>query len=151
MARLEIPLRHRKLWRTGDVLLRAEVMLSLKTNRGTWEKAPFLFDSGTEMTCMPAAKAKQLDLPMPRQPVRGGTFGAANQGFRAGLIQARIVGLCATEYVFPCFFRGDPDALPAPRDKNLLGLSGVINQVHLSFDGSAAAYAPYGFLVVETI
>jgi hypothetical protein len=151
MGRLAIPLRHRKLWWTGDVLLRPVLELSLKTQRGTWVRVPFLVDSGTEMTCMPASEARKLDLPMPRQPVRGGTFGQANQGFRSGLIQSRIIGLGATEYVFPCFFLGDPDALPTPRDRNLLGLSGVINQVHLSFDGTTAASAPYGFLVVETI
>src|SRR3982750_1038950 len=75
MARLEIPLLSRTLWRTGDVVLRAELNLSIKTNRGTWVEAPFLVDSGTEMTCLPASEAKKLDLPIPRQPV-----GAARSG-----------------------------------------------------------------------
>jgi hypothetical protein len=151
MARLEIPLNYRTLWRTGDILLRAELSLAIRTNQGTWAKTRFLVDSGTEMTCMPASEARKLDLPIPRQPVRGGTFGPAGQVFRAGLLQARIVGLDLTEYVFPCFFLGDPDALPARRDKNLLGLSGVINQIRLSFDGTPAANAPYGWLIVEEI
>jgi hypothetical protein len=149
MSRLEIPLRHRTLWRTGDVLIRAELDLALKTNQGAWEEIPFLVDSGTEMTSMPASEARKLDLPIPRNPVRGLTLGPAGQEVRTGLLRARISGMDATEYVFPCYFLGDPDSPLPKRARNLLGLSGVIDQIRFGFDGKPSVGALYGVLVVE--
>jgi hypothetical protein len=60
-----------------------------------------------------------------------------------------------TEYVFPCYFVGDPKksvrhAQAAPVPRNLLGLTGVIDKILLSFDGKPGGPgAPYGTLVVE--
>jgi hypothetical protein len=121
--------------------------LELKTYANAWEPAPFLFDSGTEMTTMPAADARMMDLPMPRQTVRGLLF--RGQEVRAGLLRARIVGLDPIEYFFPCYFLGDPD-IPPTEPRNLLGLTGVINQVSLTFDGTYTLAAPDGRLIVET-
>jgi hypothetical protein len=69
MSRLEVPLRYRTLRATGDTVLWADLVLSLKTNRGAWKEIPFRVDSGTEMTTMPAYDAKSLDLPIPKKPV----------------------------------------------------------------------------------
>src|SRR5437667_826101 len=99
MNRLEIPLKGRALRSTGEVLLRAELVLSLKTIPGTWEDWPFLVDPGTEMTTMPASRAKELGLPIPKRPVRG--LALRGQDVRAGLLRARIIGMDLTEYVFP--------------------------------------------------
>ena len=71
MSRLEVPLAYRKLRTTGDVVVHAELIMAIKTNRGTWEPFPFLIDSGTEMTTMAAGEAKYQNLPMPTQPVSG--------------------------------------------------------------------------------
>ncbi len=71
MTRLEVPLKGRALRATGDILLRAELVLSLKTIHGNWQDSPFLVDSGTEMTTMPAYRARVLDLPLPGRPARG--------------------------------------------------------------------------------
>ena len=146
MSRLEVPLRYRKLKITGDEVVRAELELELKTNSGTWQTVTFLVDSGTEMTTMPAFDAKQLDLPIPIRPVRGLTF--QSQEVRPGLLRARIVGMDATEYVFPCYFLGDPN-VPVANSINLLGLTGVINQIRLTFDGPTSLQTPHGILVVE--
>jgi hypothetical protein len=60
-----------------------------------------------------------------------------------------------TEYIFPCFFLGDPQVLPDPNaapalmPKNLLGLSGVVNQLRITFDGDASPQALYGNLIME--
>jgi hypothetical protein len=43
---------------------------------------------------------------------------------------------------------GDPN-IPVANPKNLLGLTGVINQVRLVFDGTTSLVAPHGVLVVE--
>jgi hypothetical protein len=110
-------------------------------------EATFLVDSGTEMTTMPAARANGLGLPIPKRPVP--RFVLHGQEVRAGLLRARIVGMDLTEYVFPCYFIGDPNTPPPATTKNLLGLTGVINQIRLTFDGATAPGVPYGVLIVE--
>ncbi len=146
MSRLELPLAYRTLQSTGEVVLRAELDLDLKTNQGFWETATFRVDSGTEMTSMRAETAKKLNLPIPKRPVRGLSF--QGQEVRPGLLRARVVGMDATEYAFPCYFLGDPN-VPLPNATNLLCLTGVINQIRLTFDGATSLVAPYGVLVVE--
>jgi hypothetical protein len=54
----------------------------------------------------------------------------------------------ATEYLFPCYFLGDPDA-PLGKSVNLLGLTGVIDQIRFTFDGATSLLAPCGVLIVE--
>jgi hypothetical protein len=147
MSRLEVPLQSRTLRTTGDTVLWAELVLSLKTNRGAWEQLTFRVDPGTEMTTMAAFRAQSLDLPIPKRPVS--RFVLHGQEVRAGLLRARVVGMDPTEFVFPCYFLGDPNVPPAPQARNLLGLTGVINQIRLTFDGIYSLLAPHGFLIVE--
>lgn len=130
MSRLEVPLQHRTLRATGDTVLWADLVLSLKTNRGAWEEVPFRVDSGTEMTTMPAFDAKSLDLPIPKKPVSNLVL--YGQEVRPGLLRARVVGMDPTEFVFPCYFIGDPDLLAPTQTRNLMGLTGVINQICLA-------------------
>src|SRR5271170_5201014 len=112
MSRLEVPLAFRKLRTTGDLVVHAELVLAIKTDRSAWELVTFLVDPGTEMTTMPAGEAKKQNVPMPKRPVSGLTF----QGLevRSGLLRARIPGMDATEYVFPCYFLGDPNTSVVP-------------------------------------
>jgi hypothetical protein len=63
-----------------------------------------------------------------------------------------------TEYACPCFFLGDPDtplnpnAPPTREPRFLLGLSGVVDKIRLTFDGTPAGIlAPRGYLIVEKI
>jgi hypothetical protein len=147
MSRLEVPLIERKLQSTGDVLLHAELALEIKTDQGAWKRITFLVDSGTEMTTMPAAEARKRDLPIPRKPVPGLTF--KGQEVRSGLLRARVVGMDSTEYVIPCYFLGDPNLSPPAQARTLLGLSGVVNQLRLGFDGRPCTGARWGILVVE--
>ncbi len=157
MSRLQVPIRHRTFWPTGDVLLRSELHLLLKNNMGVWKREKFIVDSGTEMTTFPAARATQINLPIPLQPVRSAVHSQTGEVFRSGYLRVRVVGMDATEYAFPCFFLGDPNApvptTPGPTTpRKLLGLSGVINQISLDFDGTPAGPgAAYGFLTVEKL
>jgi hypothetical protein len=48
-----------------------------------------------------------------------------------------------------CCFLGDQNVPPPARARNLLGLTGVINQIRLIFDGTTSVQAPWGVLVVE--
>ena len=148
MSRLEVPLVERKLQSTGDMLLRAELALEIKTNGGLWDGMDFLVDSGTEMTTMRASEARDRDLPIPRKPVPGLTF--KGEEVRAGVLRARVVGMDPIEYVFPCYFLGDPNPSQSVPGRNLLGLTGVVNQLRLSFDGRPYPGARWGILVVET-
>lgn len=129
-------------------MLHAILDMELKTNQGTWVIVQFRVDPGTEMTTMPAQVAMDLDLPIPKRPVRGLSF--RGEEVRRGLLKARIPGLDATEYVFPCYFLGDP-YVPLADPRNLLGLTGVIDQVRLIFDGTRSISAPDGILVVEKV
>jgi hypothetical protein len=155
MPSLQLPILGKLLWATGDILLRAELTLLLRTNQKTWQKVVFRIDPGTEMTTMPATDAKKLDLPMPQNPVPGlvmdlpGGQGAGE--VRAGIIRAQVLGLDSTEYSFPCYFVGDPNQAPSATPKNLLGLSGVVDKLRISFDGTPVAGCPYGQMVLEKI
>ena len=149
MSRLEVPLGYRTLRATGDTVLWADLILSLRAPiAGLGREVPFRVDSGTEMTTMPAYDAKSLDLPIPKKPVpRLVLYG---QEVRSGLLRARVVGMDPTEFVFPCYFIGDPDLLPPTQARNLLGLTGVINQICLTFDGrSSKCCSPHDMLAVE--
>ena len=79
---------------------------------------------------------------MPRLVLHG-------QEVRSGLLRARVVGMDPTEFVFPCYFLGDPNLPPPAQARNLLGLTGVINQIRLTFDGRSSVRSPRGVLVVE--
>src|SRR3954451_22496072 len=103
MARLEVPLLGKPIWRTGDILLRAELNLLVKDNGGLWKPETFRVDSGTEMTLIPARLARALDLPMPRNSIAGGLHvSGVRREVRAGFIRAQVTSLDATEFVFPC-------------------------------------------------
>jgi hypothetical protein len=156
VSRLEVPLIGKTLLATGDILLRGELDLLIKTNAPTWEQVVFLVDSGSEMTTMPAAQAKLLDFPMPINPVPGLTHAQTGLEIRAGVIRVQVLGMDGTEYAFPCYFLGDPNGPASPAQTaavppNLLGLTGVIDKVRISFDGKSASTAPYGNLVVEKL
>src|SRR5271165_4258406 len=71
MSRLEVPLVSRTLSTTGDDVVRAELVLEVKTSQGTRANFRFLVDTGTEMTTMQAEEAKSRGLPIPGRPVRG--------------------------------------------------------------------------------
>ena len=147
MSRLELPLKYRTLRATGDTVVWEDLALRLKTNQGAWKRVEFRVDSGTQMTTMLAVDARKADLPIPKSPVSGLVL--HGQEVRTSLLCARIVGMDPTEFVFPCYVIGDPNALPPAQPRNLLGLNGVINQIRLTFDGTTSALAPWGILVVE--
>jgi len=129
-------------------VLQAKLELEVKNNQGTWDALDFIVDPGTEMTTMQASRARKLDLPIPKRPVRGLVLNG--QEVRRGLLRARIPGLDPTEYIFPCYFLGDPN-VPIRDPKNLLGLTGVIDKIRLIFDGTPSGAAQYGLLIVEKI
>jgi hypothetical protein len=110
------------------------------------------------MTTMPAARARQLGIPYPQASVpalrRATPGGTKPEEFRAEAIKVQVAGMDGTAYWFPCYCQGDPDAplVPnAPPDPNLLALTGVIDKLRLSFDGTPTLGAPHGSLIVEKL
>jgi hypothetical protein len=61
-----MPLIHEVLWPTGDLLLRAEVDLHLRDSAANWQQETFRVDNGSDISAMPAWRAKGLGLPMPQ-------------------------------------------------------------------------------------
>ncbi len=154
MSRLVVPVRYRTLWATGDILLRAELDLLLADHRGAWKQETFLIDSGSEITTVPASLAKKLDLPMPQKPAGGVVHQQTGLEIRSGFLRAQVAGMDGTADAIPCFFLGDPDAPPGANPpsavpRKLLGLSGVIDQLRILFDGTPTQGAPYGNGIVE--
>ena len=88
----------------------ADLIPSLKADPGVWKELPFRVDSGTEMTTMVVFEARKLDLPIPKHPVPGLVL--YGQEVRSCLLRARVVGMDRTEFVFPCYFLGDPNVPP---------------------------------------
>jgi hypothetical protein len=153
MSRLEVPLLSKKIWATGDIVLRAELDLLIRDEIGVLRPETFRVDSGTEMTSMAAARAKALDLPMPRNAIFLDINGTRCE-VRPGLIRAQVVGMDSTEHVFPCYFLGGSNATPGPNQppvvaRNLLGLTGVLDKLRILFDGTPSPSARHGFMVVE--
>lgn len=154
MSRLEQPLNHRILWNSGDLILRAELDFLLKDIHGNWHARTFRVDTASDMTTMPAYDAQKLGLPLPTMPaaVKHEQTGLE---IRSGFIRCQIVGMDQTEYAFPCFFLGDPSVAPDPnapaarQPRHLLGLSGVIDKIRMSFEGDPGPGAPHGYLIVE--
>jgi hypothetical protein len=151
MASLHIPLKSKLLWTTGDVLIRAEADLWLQARDGTWTLETFRVDTGTEMTMMPANLARRIKLPMPGRPIAGGVvIAGVRREVRVGILRARFVGLEAFDLNIPCHFVGEPEELDS-KHPTLLGLSGVVHQVRLTFDGTASEEFPNGYLAIEPI
>lgn len=153
MTRIAIPVLERTLRSTGDVLLRVEVELLLRTNQGGWEQETFLVDTGTELSTFPAALARKLDLPMPVNPAVVAVHAQTGLALRSGLLRFRVVGMDQTEYVMPCFFLGDPHlphagpAATAPR--KLFQPCSVTKHLRFTFDDANDPALPHGELVVE--
>src|SRR5437773_315393 len=105
MSRLEVPLLGKRVWVTGDLLLRAELDLLIRDDNGLLRPETFRVDSGSEMTSMSAARARALKLPMPGNPIFLDINGIRRE-VRPGLIRAQVAGMDGTEHVLPCYFLG---------------------------------------------
>jgi hypothetical protein len=154
MTRLEVSLIGRKIAATGDVVLRAELDLLLRDQDNALRPLTFRVDTATDMSTMPAWLARRLNLPLPRNRVPSLTH-ASGLDVRNGFLRARVAGMDPVEYIFPCYFLGDPDVFPNPSQapvlfRSLLGLTGVVDKIRLLFDGRPSSRARFGLLVVET-
>jgi len=154
MTRLEVPLIGRRIRATGDIVIRAELDLLLRDQDDTLRPVTFRVDTATDMSTMPAWLARQINLPLPKNPVPNMSH-TSGLAVRNGLLRARVIGMDPVEFVLPCYFLGDPDVFPDPSQpavlfRSLLGLTGVVDKIRLLFDGKPSAGGKYGLLIVET-
>jgi hypothetical protein len=141
--------------------LRAELDLLLKDQAGNWHPQNFRVDTGSDLTSMPAWRAKQLGLALPQLGVTvplNTVGGVVVLTVRSGYLRFQVAGMDATEYLAPCHFQGDPDTPPDPNlppasaPRNLLALAGVVDKLRLTQDGTPDPPAAlYGKLVVEKL
>ncbi len=153
MSRLAVPVSGTILHNTGDVLLRAHVILALKNTAGNFADRPFQIDSATDITTFPAFTARQLGLPMPVNPslVRHNPTGLE---VRSGLLRFRIDGMDQTEYVVSCYFLGDPNAPPNPAmpaffPRALLQPLALLDYLKFTMDKDPTSAAIYGEVIIE--
>src|SRR5262245_7874102 len=117
MSRLESPIKRDILYATGDILLRAELVLLLKDNSGNWQPETFRVDTGSDICSMPAWYAKSLNLPIPQQAVTATLttpMGQVQVAVRSGYLRFKVDGMDQTEYAVPCQFLGDLAPIAPP-------------------------------------
>src|SRR5437016_340161 len=104
MEIVRVPLLGKTLRSTGDDLLRAGLLLAIRTLQGKWKETNFRVDPGTEMSTMPAAGTKANRIAMPRLPTPGLAMnipGGLGRGeVRPGFIRARILVWGKEEFYF---------------------------------------------------
>lgn len=153
MIRLEVPVRGKVLWHTGDVKLWVELEVRLKDRAGNWYDETFLVDSGAEITTYPAYDARQFDLPMPQQAVHGITHTQTSLEMRSGMLRFQLMSMDTTEYAVPCLFLGDPDnppaGPPAGLPRKLLQPLAFLDQLQFLMKKDPASTAIHGLLIVE--
>lgn len=154
MSRLVIPVTGRTLWSTGDVRLWAEVDLLLKDSAGRFHQRAFRVDTATDLTTFPAYEAKQLGIPVPSAASPGAVHAQTGLPIRSGLFRFRVAGMDPTEYAVPCFFLGDPDTPPDPRQprtypRNLLQPLSLLDRLRVTLDKDPALGNLHGEVVVE--
>ena len=107
------------------------------------------------MTTIPVARAKLLGIPYPPDPIPNLYLAGTTEEIRAGEIRVRVVGMDDFERSLPCYFVGDPQGSPdlvtTRMRPNLLGLTGVVDQIRIIFDGTSSALALHGIVAVETL
>jgi len=153
LTHLEIPVRAKVLWTTGDTKLWTDLDLRLRDAAGGWQDVTFRVDTATDLSTMSAVTGKQLGLPMPRNSASGIAHTQTGLEVRPGYLRFQIAGLDATEYLTPCYFLGDPDTPPTgPAGKlphNLLQPLALLNELRFTFDSDPTGTSPYGLLVVD--
>jgi hypothetical protein len=153
MSRLAIPVSRTILHSTGDVLLRAHVILALKDSAGNFTDRRFQIDSATDVTTFPAFTARQLGLPIPVNPLRI-RHNPTGLEVRSGLLRFRIDGMDQTEYVVSCYFLGDPNTAPNPATpaffpRALLQPLALLDYLKFTMEKDPTSAAIYGEVIIE--
>jgi hypothetical protein len=153
LTHLEVPVRAKVLWTTGDVKLWADLDLRLRDAAVGWQDMTSRVDTATELSTMSAYTGKQLGLPMPRHAASGIAHSQTGLEVRSGYLRFQIAGMDTTEYLTSCLFLGDPDTPPTGRRArlpyNLLQPLALLHVLRFTLDSDPTGTAMFGLLVVD--
>jgi hypothetical protein len=108
----------------------------------------FRVDTGSDVTTLSVAKARELGLSVPRKAIEfnvEAATGQVRQVRHPGRIQGKVFGLDGWDFDWPCHFVEHQGPGPKP----LLGLAGVLDDLRIGLDGSYSLESPYGWLHLE--
>jgi hypothetical protein len=127
---------------------RARTTLSVRTRTGRFDQIIFHIDPGASITTIAVSQAATLGLVVPERSVElvvNTAVGRVRQRRRPGFIYVRIPGFPGRTFQWPCHFVEHT----GPPPKTALGLAGVLNDLHLIYDGNYRSAAPHGTLTLE--
>lgn len=131
-----------------QTLVRAVLRVDVRAGSREFQEVTFRVDSASSMSTMSAVEARQLGIVVPRKAVHLSVetaFGSGRQIRHPGRIQVKILGLDQWQFDWPCHFVEHQ----GPPPKAVLGLTGVLNDIIITLDGSYSFEAPYGWLILK--
>lgn|SRR5262245_21129230 len=135
---------------TGFVGVKARIELLVRSRFGTFEPLRFQVDSAANVTSIPVTRARNSRIAIPAKTIEINvrtSAGTVRQRVHPGRITVRVPGLPGGDFSWPCHFVEQAGDVPTA----LLGLSGVLDDLRITFDGRYSADAPYGWLVLEEV
>jgi hypothetical protein len=121
----------------------------VRTGQGDFAPLRFLVDSGSSLTTIAVSRANTLGLIVPEKvvalKVQTGA-GRVEQRRHPGRITVRLPGLPGRQFFWPCHFVEDTGSSPPI---SALSLTGVIDDLRITFDGSYSLEARYGWMLLE--
>jgi hypothetical protein len=135
---------------TGLYGLKAVLHFLVRSKYHEFVPLDFLVDSGANITTVSVALAKRYGIPVPKRVVAvevRTSAGIVRQYVHPGNLTLRVPGFSGRVFVWPCHYA----ELPANQDCILLGLSGVIDDLRIVFDGAYSVDAPYGSCIIEEV
>jgi hypothetical protein len=128
--------------------------LEVRTLRG-FRPVKFVIDPGAGLTMLPARIARQYRIPI---PIRASDMtvntsaGQVRQRVYPTYLRVRIQGLPGRGFQWPCHFVESYASSPqGGLTRNLLGLSGVVNDFRIIFDGTYSQESPHGWAILEEL
>lgn len=149
---VRVPLKFARLRQTGEMTVKAETWFLVRTTRGSFEPLLMLVDTGANITTIPVPHAINAGVAIPTRRITldvQTATGVVRQQVHPGYIQVRVPGISHPHpFEWPCHFVDQPGVAPPI---SVLGLSGVLDDLRLTFDGTYSLDARYGVLLVEPV
>ena len=145
---LRVPLEGFHVRGVEGPLIRAVVTLQVRTARYGFRDIEFLVDTGACLTTLPVELAQELGIPFPRRkvdvPVVTGA-GRIRQVRHAGRIRVVVPTWGSEEFDWPCHYVEHEGRRLTP----VLGLTGVLDDLRITLDGTYSLEARYGMLTLQ--
>lgn len=148
---VRIPLAHTRLRQTGETAVIPRISLPVRAASGEFASLEFVVDTGANFTSVPVAEANRLGITVPARVVTlevRTAVSTVNQRVHPGHIQVQVPGLDGHTFRWPCHFVEHGQGVDPT---SMLGLSGILNDLRLTFDGTYSLDARYGVLLLEPV